>query len=619
MFIAPFLPRRRWHALGASALALLAVAACSRRESTPAADETPAPAITGNSFAIVGASVFDGVDARGTVTIIVENGLVTGLGADMAVPEGLSVIDGAGLTVLPGLIDAHVHTFEPAALNDAVRFGVTTVLDQFTAHQFLATVKARRDGLENTAAADIFSAGTLVTSAGGHGTQFGLSIPTIASPAEAPAFVKARLAEGSDWIKIAYEPDSLGVTSVDAATLEAVVAAAHAEGVLAVVHVSSLEAARTAVLADADGLVHLFADAPADDALLAEMAARDTFVIPTLSIIASAADKGAGPALTEDPNLKPFLSPAQASGLVQGFGLPVDHPYRQRLQLDVLDANVRALAAAGVEILAGTDAPNPGTVQGVSQHGELAALVSAGLSPQAALTAATSAPATAFGLSGRGRIAEGARADLVLVEGDPLTDITATRAIRHVFKNGYEVPRAAPAEVAIAATAPNLPDGLVSDMEGGFNSGFGVPWYATTDAIAAGTSTATLATATGADGTGEALRIEGEVTTKFFFPWAGAGLFFSPDMKTAYDLSGYERIRFMARGAPRKYVLMLSTRTSRDRPATREFALTEEWTEVVIDLPSVRGASTDEVFWIALTAGRPAGAYWFEIDDVRFE
>jgi imidazolonepropionase-like amidohydrolase len=103
--------------------------------------------------------------------------------------------------------------------------------------------------------------------------------------------------------------------------------------------------------------------------------------------------------------------------------------------------NVKAVSAAGVTILAGTDGPLPPTEPGKSLHRELELLVEAGLTPLQALAAATSAPARAFGLPDRGRIAPGLRADLVLVDGDPTVDITATRRIVAVWKRGVALER----------------------------------------------------------------------------------------------------------------------------------------------------------------------------------
>ena len=83
-------------------------------------------------------------------------------------------------------------------------------------------------------------------------------------------------------------------------------------------------------------------------------------------------------------------------------------------------------------------------MHGASMHLELELLGRAGLTPRDVLRAATSVPATVFGLTDRGRIAPGQRADLLLVDGDPTTDITNLRAITAIWKNGYLVDRTAP-------------------------------------------------------------------------------------------------------------------------------------------------------------------------------
>lgn len=105
--------------------------------------------------------------------------------------------------------------------------------------------------------------------------------------------------------------------------------------------------------------------------------------------------------------------------------------------------NVRRLADVGVTLLAGTDAPNPGTVSGAGLHRELELLVRCGISPARALAVATTEPARVFGLADRGRVAAGQRAELVLVSGDPLTDITATRPIEQIWRAGTACDRAA--------------------------------------------------------------------------------------------------------------------------------------------------------------------------------
>src|SRR5690606_7878278 len=156
----------------------------------------------------------------------------------------------------------HTHVFD-SALREALVFGVTTEIDMFTAPA-LAQQYRREQGAGNVAGrADIVSAGTLATAPGGHGTEYGMAIPTITRADSAQAFVDARMAEGSAFIKIISDAGSafsLRWPSIDRATMGALVEAAHRRNVLAVVHVSSLQAARDAVDAGADALVHLFVD-----------------------------------------------------------------------------------------------------------------------------------------------------------------------------------------------------------------------------------------------------------------------------------------------------------------------------------------------------------------------
>lgn len=393
------------------------------------------------SFVIENVRVFTGDHTIEQTNVVVEDGRITGLGQGLG-RRGLRVIEGTGHTLIPGLIDAHAHVLSEGHMRNALRFGVTTQLDMFTRVEFMQAQRLRRASIEPSDLADLYSAGAPVTSPGGMGTQFGIPFPTIAGPQDARAFVRARLKEGSDYVKIIYEP-SVGIFStISRETLRAVVRAAHDEGALAVVHISSLEGARHVVDAGADGLAHAFGDQLIDDALVAEIARRSMFVTPTLTLFAAISGEGVGPGLTEDQRLAPYLTPGQRASLTQPAiteGDPMA-AYLTRFQLANALENVRRLNAAGIRILAGDDAPNLGA-HGVSMHGELVLLTRAGLTPAQALRAATLAPAEAFKLTDRGRIAPGARADLVLVEGNPLTDILATRAIARVFKKGREVPR----------------------------------------------------------------------------------------------------------------------------------------------------------------------------------
>ena len=220
-------------------------------------------------------------------------------------------------------------------------------------------------------------------------------------------------------------------------------AATQARQRLALVHVSRLAPAREALEAGADGLVHVPADRVADVALVQLARPRGAFVTPTLAVIAGfdpappapGARRGAAQ-LAADPAMRPYLTPEQRRSLEY-----TPQSLLVKFRLAVALESVRLLHEGGVEILAGSDAPNRGTAHGASLHHELEMLVQAGLSPLQALRAATSAPARRFGLSDRGRIAPGQRADLLLVTGDPTADIRATRAIERIWKNGAAVER----------------------------------------------------------------------------------------------------------------------------------------------------------------------------------
>src|SRR5688500_15422329 len=141
---------------------------------------------------------------------------------------------------------------------------------------------------ENFARADFRTAGTLATAPGGHGTQYGVTIETLTAPHQAEKFVDARLAEGSDYIKIIYDGGaSVGMTfaKLSRETMAAVIAAAHAKRKLAVVHVIDQRSAREAIEAGADGLVHVVVDEPADPALLKLAREKNVFVVPTLAVM----------------------------------------------------------------------------------------------------------------------------------------------------------------------------------------------------------------------------------------------------------------------------------------------------------------------------------------------
>ena len=220
----------------------------------------------GAATVIRGAAVFTGDEVIETATVTIRGRTIEAVAAGDALPPAAGddavVVDGRGMTLLPGLIDAHTHSFGPA-LEDALNFGVTTVLDMFTEPTQAAAWRREQAAGPVTGRADLFSAGVAVTVENGHGTQFGVPIPTLDDPEQTEAFIAARVSEGSDWIKVVYEHGETSgrpVPTLDASTLPRIVAAARAHGKLAVFHVSTAREAKEAIAAGADGLVHVWHD-----------------------------------------------------------------------------------------------------------------------------------------------------------------------------------------------------------------------------------------------------------------------------------------------------------------------------------------------------------------------
>jgi imidazolonepropionase-like amidohydrolase len=309
----------------------------------------------------------------------------------------------------------------------------------------LFAAEMRREQAEGKAAdrTDLFSSGIVVTAPGGHGTQFRVPIPTITDPAQAQAFVDARIAEGSDYIKIILEDGSVRFPlkgNLNDETLRAVIAATKRRGKLAVVHVSEEKYARQAIEAGADGLVHVYKQGRPDRDLARLAKSRGIFVIPTLTVWQTNLGFPGGESLAADSRFAPFIMEDQLANL---RNTPVVTKFGPDESYSVARDTVRLLNNEGVLILAGSDCPNRGTTQGASLHREMELLVEAGLTPVEALRAATSAPARAFRLTDRGRIKAGSRADLLLVRGDPTQNIMQTREIVSVWKSGIAVDREA--------------------------------------------------------------------------------------------------------------------------------------------------------------------------------
>ncbi|MGH3502641.1 MAG: amidohydrolase family protein [Nocardioidaceae bacterium] len=228
---------------------------------------------------------------------------------------------------------------------------------------------------------------------------------------------------------------------MDASTVAALVTAGHREEMLVLAHATDRVSAELAVRAGVDGLAHVVVNELPESDLVATAVERNLFVIPTLVVLEAICGRFSPASMLDDERVASYLSPLSRM-MIENASWPATTNFRR--DFSVSQTLVKRLHDAGVTILAGTDAGSPGGVHGVSIHRELRLLVEAGLSPSEALTAATAAPAARFGLRDRGRIASGMVADLLLVQGDPTMDITATNGVAGIWRHGVRLDREAP-------------------------------------------------------------------------------------------------------------------------------------------------------------------------------
>lgn len=550
---------------------------------------------------------FDGEQWHENAVLSIRDGRVVA-GND----NSLQQVDMSGKYIIPGLIDAHTHTWGDA-LDQALRFGVTTELDMFTEVSFLQQQQRHRDSLQYTSAADLFSAGTLITSDGGHGSQYAVRIPTIENAAQAEAFVHARIEEGSDFIKIVYNRNPVygPYTTISHDTMAATIRAAHKFGKLAVVHVSNHDSALDAVNAGANGLVHTFGDKLASDELLQAMLDNQVFVIPTLSVIASMTNAGANQSLLESKMLAEHFNAGSRAALQQSINASFVRPdyYTNAM------ANTRLMNDKGIVVLAGTDAPNPGTTHGVSMHGEVMLLVASGLSIDDALRAATSNAYSVFGIGERGHLKPGARADLLVLDLDPREDITHTQSFSHVIKNGFLVE----AKQETTGQIVTLSDeGVISQFEHDLSVLNGDEFVATSDQIAGGTSTANIEWQAQGCETPGSLHASGEIQSGFAAPWGGAYLALTDNYQQGVNLTEYSRLAFNSFGEPGQYAVMFFTPES-VRPYMVAFNVAANCARVQIDFAQHTAVDWANVSGIAWVAGQSSGEFTLAIDDIVIE
>ncbi len=355
-------------------------------------------------------------------------------------PEQLQVRDLQGMTVIPGLIDSHVHLAYGGApwwvgdtvednLRATLGWGVTAVVDlggpswTWGLRDRIASGELRGPRM--------LSSGPFLTAEGSHPCELTNDRALCRFVGTDPVADADELIDGgADLVKLALSETGIGTTwpRLDPADL-ALIAAAHPT----MVHVSSTTDWSEAIGAGAQDLSHV----PFEGAFGAEV---------TLSIGSVSSTRGATDGLprtleadlsSDDYALLPS-SVRQSWELVQADPSLVSAGWAAAAQgwTEQSDSNLAALVAVGAPVLAGSDAGYYFVPHGVALHWELQALVAAGMTPLQALTAATAAPAGHWGWDDLGWIDAGYRADLLVLNADPLADIAHTQDIAAVVLGG---------------------------------------------------------------------------------------------------------------------------------------------------------------------------------------
>ncbi len=429
-----------------------------------AAAGTPQPGAVPGVVAYEGARLITGLPAPPVedAVLLVADGAVTAVGArgELAPPPAARRVDLSGKTVMPALVSLHGHVgfqdglsyaagnYTRANIIDHLQryayYGVGTIVSLGTdAGDTAFDIRAEQaTALAATARLRTAGRGLAAPDAGPGALALRGSAYGVTSAEEGRRYV-AELAERAvDVVKIWVDDRGGTVQKLDPTFYRAIIDEAHARGLRVVAHVFYDDDARELVRSGVDGFAHLVRDREMDDALVAAIVERDVFVMPNLGVSGRRllAD---GPGWLDDPFLAESVPAAVRRRAADALRAPEGDAARARQRYGALERSLQRLAAAGAQVVLGADSGVRDHFFGYAEHRELELMVAAGLTPAQAIVASTSRAAEVLGLGNAGSLAAGRSADFIVLDADPLDDITNTRRISAVYLRGARVDRAA--------------------------------------------------------------------------------------------------------------------------------------------------------------------------------
>jgi imidazolonepropionase-like amidohydrolase len=402
----------------------------------------------GGVKAFTGARVIDGTDRApiDNATIVVREGRVAAVGpaARVTVPDGAQRVALAGKTVIPGLVNAHGHVGNTVGLEQGHYSGDNVLRDLKTYATYgVTTVFSLGDDQE----AGFRIRDAQSTPSLDHARLF-VAGPVLApkSPEEARKLVGDVAAMKADIVKIRVD-DNLGTTTkMPPDIYQAVIDESHKKGMRTAVHLFYLDDAKGVLDAGADFIAHSIRDKDVDDAVIAMLKRRDVCVCPTLMREVSTFVYESTPPWFSDPLFLKRVDPQTIAQLKeparQQQMRTSKSAQRYKVALDQASRNLKKLSDAGVTIAMGTDTGPPARFQGYFELMELELMAKAGLSPKQVLASATRAAARCQKLDrDLGTLEPNKWADFVVLDADPLADISNTRKIADVYVAGNRVER----------------------------------------------------------------------------------------------------------------------------------------------------------------------------------
>ena len=453
----PRLFTSRWVAIRVATVSCAAAlaAGCAPADS-PDADPATAESAT---TAFTGMTLWDGTGQAPVpdAVLLVRDGRVQAAGPAHRVqpPAGAREVSLAGTFVTPGLINVHGHVGgltadepDPVAavrreLARYARFGVTTVNSQGGEPHGLQPLRhAARGATETTPAPE----SALSEGEGPHARLFMAGSVVAGRTADAVRTEVDRNAErGVDWIKIRVD-DNLGTTpKMGPEVYTAAIEQAHGHGLPLEAHLFYLDDAKGLLDAGADLIAHSIRDQPVDQAVTEALVSSGVCYVPTLAREVSAFAYGETPDFLADPFLVGDVDSSQVEVVLDPARQAVirnsDAARAYRDALSMAQANLDALAEAGVTIAFGTDSGPLGRFQGFFEHMEMELMAEAGLTPEQILLSATRDAARCIDRGDLGTLEAGRWADFLVFEQAPWDDVSHSRTLQSAWIGGVAVPR----------------------------------------------------------------------------------------------------------------------------------------------------------------------------------